>query len=257
MGSEKVGMMREKKIKCVILGDSISEGIGSKKMNYVAPLFKYAHQIGEIKNYAKTGTTIQYVNSILDMVLNECPDIVIIMYGSVDAQIRANIFRDRFKICSLIPKRYKIGGMLDPRAFYSKKWHRIVLDRVDNMIRFILKRLVLLTQGTIQLVSLERFRESYEALLLTLQKNDIKVLTVSTMFIDDRYFLNSSSEYAEYNKCMEEVAEKYNATYIDLFWKTKNIVERDGWDAIFAHDHFHPNERGYEFIGKILSEYLV
>lgn len=243
-------------MKCIIMGDSISEGIGSRRINYEASLLSYCPKIQNIINMAKTGSTIMYGQSILKNVIAESPDIVIIMYGSVDAQIRANIHRNRFGVCNLIPKRYRIGGMLDPRAFYSKKWYRILPDRLDNIFRYILKKLVLLTQGKTQLISLSNFKDSYDYILHLLSNNDIKIIAVSTMYIDDKYFLHSSSQYEIYNSIIANIAEKYGANYVDLYNITKWNTEQYGWNKLYSHDHFHPNEDGYKLIARAIAEFI-
>lgn len=243
-------------MKCIIMGDSISEGIGSKKTNYENPLLQYCPKLSKINNLAKTGTTIDYAKTIIQDVVNSQPDIVIIMYGSVDAQIRPNLKRNKFGICSLIPKRYKIGGMLDPRAFYSKKWYRLPLDRIDNVVRFILKRIVLMTQGKIQLINSFDFEQCYEYIVSHLTEKDIKVIAVSTMYIDDSYFLDSSFQYNKYNSIIEKIATKYGCTYVDLFNLTKEMTTRYGWNKLYSHDHFHPNSFGYDLIAQTIARYL-
>ena len=110
-------------MKIAILGDSISEGLGSKKINYVRPLFEYleeklpTEQI-EIGNYSKTGKTIHYALDIIDDVNSFNPDVVIIMCGIVDAMIRPNPSH-KPNFYWLVPKRYRGNGMLHPRPFYS------------------------------------------------------------------------------------------------------------------------------------------
>lgn len=243
-------------MKCIIIGDSISEGIGSKKMNYENMLLQYCPQLSKIHNLAKTGTTIDYAQNIIQKIIDNQPDIVIIMYGSVDAQIRPNLKRNRFGICDLIPKRYKIGGMLDPRAFYSKKWYRIPLDRLDNGIRFILKKIVLMTQGKIQLVNSLNFEKEYEHIVSLLTEKNIKIVAVSTMYIDDSYFLGSSFEYCKYNSIIENIAKEYGCAYVDLYNLTKIMTVQHGWDKLYSHDHFHPNALGYELIAKTIAKYI-
>ena len=105
-------------IKIVLLGDSITQGIGSRKINYEDMLIKYLHTQGiksEIVNLALTGTTIEYALSLMPKIEEENPDYIIIMYGSVDLQVRPNMDTNKWGILSLTPKRYKnIKGMLNP-----------------------------------------------------------------------------------------------------------------------------------------------
>lgn len=200
-------------MKVVVLGDSISEGIGSKKVNYIPYCEEMLAGKCVFTNMAKTGSTIQYPCDHLSEIINEKPEICVIMYGNVDAQIRAN----RFKIQHLLPKRYRVGGMLDPRAFYSSKWYKRIVNHIDNAFRFVLKRWVIFLQGTIQLVDINTFRECYELLLKELLNNGSIPLLVSTVYLDDSYFLGSSHEYEKYNQCIKDLSTRYCCQYIDIF----------------------------------------
>lgn len=51
--------------KVLLLGDSITEGIGSKKINY-EDILKKRFRKYRIINYSLTGTTINYINSLLN-----------------------------------------------------------------------------------------------------------------------------------------------------------------------------------------------
>lgn len=242
-------------MKFVFLGDSITEGIGSKKINYVTQLQESIGSEHRFINLAKTGTTIKYANTLTKIILEKEPDFIIVMYGSVDAQIRADLSKNRMGICDLIPKRYKIGGMLDPRAFYSHKWYRVIPDHIDNWIRKILKKVVLMTQGKVQWVDIDTFRSQYELFLQNLPKN-CSVILLSTVFIDDNYFLGSSIEYEKFNLAIMELSQKYNCKYVDLYNGLKESVSLHGWEMYYSHDHFHPNIEGYRYISGRISEVI-
>ena len=64
-------------MKIVLLGDSITQGIGKLKINY-------------IHNLALTGTTVKYAMGLLEKIQEISPNIVIITYGTVDLQVRPN-----------------------------------------------------------------------------------------------------------------------------------------------------------------------
>ena len=83
-----------KKDNIIIVGDSISEGIGQKKINYEIFLKKAMNKYNII-NMARTGTTIKYGNTISEEIIKLNPKYVIIFYGNVDAQIRANIMEKK------------------------------------------------------------------------------------------------------------------------------------------------------------------
>ena len=84
-------------IKIAVVGDSITQGIGSKKINYVEIMKTDLGRNFSIKNYGLTGTTIKYAYEIIEEINEYNPDIVVLSYGNVDAQIRPNIKKNRFK----------------------------------------------------------------------------------------------------------------------------------------------------------------
>ena len=175
------------------------------------------------------------------------------MYGSVDAQIRANIWKNKYGLCNVIPRRYKHGGMLEPRPFYSKKWYRFFPDRIDNVVRHILKKYVLLTQGKTQWITDGKFLCSYEKLLRIFDDNNIDALLVSTVYLDDNYFLNSNIEYIKFNQIIFELSKKYGCPYIDVYSELKKKAEKEGWESCYCYDRFHPNLNGYKLIADKIS----
>lgn len=242
-------------MKCIILGDSISEGIGSKKINYEEYLKQYYTKNNmEIINFAKTGTTIKYPLDNIDKIKEENADIIIIMYGNVDAQIRPNLNLNKYHICDFIPNRYKKGGMLDPRAFYSKKWYRFIPDRLDNILRFFIKKIVLITQGKIQWMKIDDFYKNYLMLLNELINGKCQIVLVSTVYIDDKYFLDSNKEYIKYNKKIKQLSKEKCLEYVNIYDDLKNIVKKNGWNMYYSYDHFHPNKYGLKYIGKKIAK---
>ena len=157
-------LQMSKKVRIVLLGDSITQGIGSKQINYTEMLeieLKKYGIIPEFFNLALTGTTVEYAFSKIDQITIINPDYVVIMYGSVDLQIRPNMETNRFGILSITPKRYKeIKGMLNPRPFMSKKPRRYILECLDNIYRKIWRKVVLVTQGSMQYLTEKQFEKT-------------------------------------------------------------------------------------------------
>ncbi|WP_455579996.1 hypothetical protein [Faecalibacillus intestinalis] len=98
-------------MKIAIFGDSISEGIGSRKYNYAKELEKIMKSDDnniEIYNYSYTGTTINYIFSLNEW-KNIKFDLIIVAYGNVDGMLRPNL--DKFpNFYKYLPKRYKKMG---------------------------------------------------------------------------------------------------------------------------------------------------
>lgn len=243
------------KYKVALLGDSITQGIGSKKVNYVEPLQKELGDDYIIKNFAHTGTTINYAINMLEKLNEFSPDIIIVMYGNVDAQIRPNIYNNNIW-CNIIPKRYKLNGMLDPRPFYSKKWYRYLPDRLDNMNRRIIRKYVEKTQGTCQWVSLEEFKEKYNLFLKNIDNKNAKIYLCSMIKLNEKYYKGCNEEYKRYNSEIYKLAKKYNHTYVDLYGYMEKVLNNYKWNEIYYFDHYHPNSKGYELIATLLSTHI-
>ena len=254
--------MMNKKIEIVLLGDSITQGIGSYQINYEKMLKSNLVRIGiesHITNLALTGTTVEYGLKQLSQIQKINPDYVIIMYGSVDVQVRPNIETNKWGIRSLTPKRYKnIKGMLNPRPFMSVRKSRYILDCIDNLYRRIWKQVVIATQGVMQYLSEEQFEQTYMELLHELQ--NYNVICTSTMFIDDKIYTRKTVEnYETANKFIKSLKTKNTNVigYADLYNIQKNIVKQErSYDEIFCKDHFHPNENGYQKIADALGEII-
>lgn len=245
-------------MKIVLLGDSITQGIGKLKINYTEKLYEqlkkdYEDEIIDIHNLALTGTTVKYAMGLLERIQEISPDIVVIMYGTVDLQVRPNMETNKFGILSLTPRRYKdIKGMLNPRPFMSKRKGKRFLDCIDNIYRWIWKKIVVMTQGTMQYSDLDTFKAEYLQLLDSLK--EYKVIVCSTIYLDNKIYTQKSLQnYEEANKFLE----KSNEFYVDLFSKQKDIVRADGWKSIYYNDHFHPNDKGYDIIARELEKMIV
>lgn len=232
-------------IKIVLLGDSITEGIGSRKINYSNDLKNILEKNNinaEIYNLAVTGTTVEYGLSIIQKIKALSPDYVIIMYGSVDVQVRPNMETNYWKILTLTPKRYKdVKGMLNPRPFSSKKFPRNILDALDNFYRWIWKKVVIKTQGTMQYLEINEFTKLYEELVNTLSV--YKLILCSTIYLDEKiYGENTINNYIKTNEAIKKIAKTKNAGYVDVYNLIKNVTAND-WSNALLKDHFHPNEK--------------
>ncbi|MDN5372920.1 MAG: hypothetical protein PWR19_1966 [Carnobacterium sp.] len=246
----------KRKVNIAILGDSISEGIGSKKYNY-CNLLKQNIEIETdvtctVKNFAYTGTTIEYANEIFKDVLDFKPDIIISFYGNVDAMVRPKI-TGKPNYYSLIPKRFKKNGMLDPRPFYSSNKVRCFFEHIDSFIRYNLKKILLKLQGDYCWVNIESFIEEYELFLERVSSANCKIFMVSTVVVDEYYFPGTQKNYRKYNKCIEKIANDKGANYIDVY----NPLSKYNWDDVFNKDHFHPNTNGYKILASILTDNIL
>lgn len=242
-------------IKVLILGDSISEGLGSKKYNYSdmlkEKLFEYGIEI-TIMNLAYSGTTIKYIESIKNEILKFNPDISIIFYGNVDGMLRPDI-NHKPNYYNYLPTRYKKNGMLNPRPFYSSDWNKKIIQLIDSFIRTSLNKILLKIQGSYTWVSLDSFKSEYFAVLRFLVSIDSSIICTSTVCIDEKFFPGTSKSYEKYNMIIQKASQMIeNTYYLDIF----NIFKKYKMDDVFLSDHFHPSIEGYKILANEYSSLI-
>lgn len=244
------------KITVYLLGDSITQGLGSKKVNFSSELALLLGDGYEIVNLAYTGTTIDYALRLLDdgkIVMEGERTLCVVLYGNVDAQIRPS---RTGKVFPRIPKRFQGGGMLMPRPFYSHSWGKRVGQLVDNGCRKVLSSLIKAVDGTEQWVSLDSFNEQYGHLLDRLGDMGADAVVCSCVYIDGRLFPGTPAEYRAFNEAILANAESRKIPYIDMWSLLKSEVELNGWDNAYNKDHFHPNGFGYRLMAERIARAL-
>ena len=241
-----------RKVKIALLGDSITEGLGSKKINYVESLLRNLNdsEIGyTIENLGASGTTIQYYFEIQKEIETLSPDIILIFYGNVEA-IPRPMMDKKSLVYRLMPKRYKKNfSMIDPRPFYSSKRVKRFFQKIDSTCRFAFKKYFIKKHGTYQILDIQSFEKYYRSVLEELGNKHYRIICVSNVRIDDYYFPNASEELAKYRNVIEKISAEYHCQYINLY----NWQLGFSWEEIYGEDHFHPNEAGYNLIGEFLA----
>lgn len=242
-------------LKIAILGDSISEGLGSKKYNYINSLEKNLKRVGIksiIKNFSHTGTTINYALEKIEDIKNFSPDCILIFYGNVEAIIRPDL-RKKTIIKMLLPKRYRKIFMLDPRPFYSNVRWKKIFQYLDNIFRYIMRRVIIKLNGSYRLMELDEFKNKYSQFLKEALLFSKKIICISNVRIDERLFPGTTDSMNEFCKIIYQLTQEYNVSFIALNeWQKKYE-----WAQIYGNDHYHPNKSGYELIGEFFANQIL
>lgn len=234
-----------------LLGDSITQGLGSKKVNFTGELARLLGDGYEMVNLAYTGTTIDYALELLDenAITSGEGSLCVVLYGNVDAQIRPS---RTGKVFPRIPKRFQGGGMLMPRPFYSRAWSKRVGQYIDNVARRFFSALIKAVDGTEQWVSLDSFEERYGMLLDRLEEMGVGIVVCSCVYLDERLFPGTPEEYLAFNDVIHRNASRREIPYVDMWRMLKSEVETNGWSHAYNKDHFHPNGIGYELMAEAI-----
>lgn len=240
-------------MKIAIYGDSISEGIGRKKVNYSEFIRdglseKYHNVI--INNFAHTGTTIEYLDELLCTDIVEY-DVVIIGYGNVDGMLRPDV-KHRPNYYRLLPSRYKQNGMLNPRPYYSSKYWKKIIQHLDSIVRTNLNRILLSCQGATTWVSVEEFEKTYRNCITRIRHlgESKKIILLSTVRVGDKYFPGTNRSYAKFNEVIKRIAEQESCIFINLYDELNDY-------SLFYEDLFHPNIMGYKKIADKICKNLL
>ena len=237
-------------VKIVVFGDSISEGIGKRKVNYCDPLQERLRMQSldlEITNYAYTGTTLLYLRDKLSDI--EPAQVAVIGYGNVDAMLRPNQ-EHKPNYYQYIPQRYKRNGMLNPRPYFSSRWYKAIPQHIDSWIRWHLNKTLLALQGSTTWVAIDVFERTYRACIADLRsKGCSAIVLLSTVRVNDRFFPGTNEMYQRFNEVIHCVAKDHGCCFIDLY----NLLQPDD----FYEDGFHPNPQGYRKIADAIGNDII
>ena len=238
-----------------LLGDSITQGLGSKRINFTESLSVLLGSGYEIDNLALTGTMIDYANELITQRKIRAGEgsICVIAYGNVDAQVRPS---RTGKIYPHIPKRFRGGGMLMPRPFYSRAPMKRLVQHMENFGRRCCASLIVAVDGTEQWMPIAEFSSNYRIVLRRLTSLGMRPILCSCVYIDERLFPGSSEQYLLYNKEIAALAKELNLPFADFYRAFETAVTQFGWDAVYNKDHFHPNGSGYQLIAGMLAQII-
>lgn len=108
-------------------------------------------------------------------------------------------------------------------------------------------------------VNAEEFKDNYEQILKRLrQETSAKIYVISIPLIGSDtlllppYYGYFSKKTSEYNRIIKELADRYQAQYIDITSPTLSIFKKNG--PHYAADSFHPSASGYALWSKIIYD---
>ncbi|MFP7393951.1 hypothetical protein SFC57_10250 [Niallia circulans] len=239
-------------MKVAIVGDSIANGLGVAGKSYKDILqTRIVDRLGinvELFDYTASAKPIMETNrDNLEEIINVKPDFIIFGHGITEAMIRPNP-----KYLKLLPRRYRKPGWMDPRPFYSKKWRKRVLEKLESGFRWRLKRFIILKSGGESIVSKSDFVNEvnlFTSSILTQTQSNI--IFVTQMGVDEKYYPYSQGKLEEYENEIINICKGDNRL---AHIRGSEILSP--WSDFFE-DHFHPNIIGHQKLAASIYEKIL
>lgn len=266
----------------VFLGDSLTEGVGSKRISHVTEFVKQLRASGGgvhefrlrqidadlqidfnvaglmnvdtrasdlwIWNLACEGQTIDSDLGWLPLIAALRPELVVIFRGSLESIIRPAMVLDG-DWPWWVPRSWRGYAAMDPRCYFSTTWWRKAKQTsVDALKQRARLKLLKLRPGK-PLLELEQFATYQTELLKRLQELGTRVVVLGLLPVDEKRFPGSPEYFKTVNARLKEIAETEGVEFVD--WASS----LNGGD-LFYRDGFHPNSTGAAALARILVEQM-
>jgi GDSL-like lipase/acylhydrolase family protein len=271
----------------VFLGDSLTEGVGSKRISHVAELVKQLRSSGcganEFRlrqidadinrqidfnvaglmnvdanhnpsdlwlwNLACEGQTIESDFGWLPLIAALRPELVVIFRGSLESIIRPAMIADR-NWPWWVPRSWRGYAAMDPRCYFSTTWWRKAKQSSVDALKQRARLKLLKLQPGKPLVDIEQFASQQMELLKRLRALGARVRVLGLLPVDEARFPGSSAQFKAVNARLKQIAEAEGVEFVD--WASS----LNGGD-LFYRDGFHPNAAGAEALAGILRERIL
>lgn len=272
----------------IFLGDSITEGIGSRRSTYVSELanrlraaaspcavhdfrlrqveeefnrFIRVNVAGYLRrdeagpppalwfwNLASEGRTIESDQHWLPLIDTLRPERVFVHRGSLESIVRPACFHDG-RWPFWIPGSWRGLVSMDPRCYFSDTPLRKMKQSVIDGAKQRARLRLLAARAPKPLIDADQLLAHYEALLIALRSLPAAVTVLGLLPTDDRTFPGSAAHFLSVNRRLQALAAKHGADFLD--WHT-----RFG-KGLFYRDGLHPNPAGSARLAEILHARLI
>lgn len=269
----------------VFLGDSLTEGVGSRRISHVTELVKQLRsstgmnvhefrlrQIGAdfnrqidfnvaglmnvdadqnpshlwLWNLACEGRTIDSDLAWLPLIATLRPELVVIFRGSLESIIRPGMVADG-DWPWWVPQSWRGYAAMDPRCYFSTTWWRKAKQSsVDALKQRARLKLLELRPGK-PLIDIEEFASYQTELLKRLRALETRVLVLGLLPVDEARFPGSREHFKTVNARLKQIAEAEGVEFVD--WASS----LNGGE-LFYRDGFHPNATGAAALAAILHD---
>jgi lysophospholipase L1-like esterase len=269
----------------VFLGDSLTEGVGSKRISYVSELVTQirsarcetnVHELrlrhvepggfvdfnvaGKMNvdenvhssdlwlwNLACEGRMIETDLAWLPLIRTLRPELVVIFRGSLESIVRPAALHDGTWPW-WVPSSWRSYAAMDPRCYFSTTWWRRAKQQAVDATKQGM-RLKLLDDNGRPLFDLERFADHLTTLLHKLRELHTHVLILGLLPVDEARFPGSGANFASVNARLKQIADAEGTEFFD--WGCALKARMSG-EQFFYRDGFHPNLAGARALAGVL-----
>ena len=271
----------------MFLGDSLTEGVGAKRISHVAELAKQlragdnAATIHEFRlrhidalngqvnfnvaglmsaaqqtkgedlwlwNLACEGQTIDSDAAWLPLIGALRPELVVIFRGSLESIIRPAMISDG-DWPSWVPQSWRSYAAMDPRCYFSTTWWRKAKQTSIDSLKQRARLKLLGTRPGKPLMDLETLASHHSELIRRLRTLGTRILVLGLLPVDHERFPGSADYFKAVNLRLQQIAQAEDVDFFD--WGS----HLNG-DSLFYRDGFHPNAEGAAALAKILCARL-
>ncbi|HKR21507.1 MAG TPA: SGNH/GDSL hydrolase family protein [Pyrinomonadaceae bacterium] len=270
----------------VFLGDSLTEGVGSKRISYVTELVTQiraakrdvgVHELrlrsvdtgfnpyievnvaGKMDldqqrsssdlwlwNLACEGKTIETDLAWLPLIRTLHPELVVIFRGSLESIVRPSLHP------WWVPASWRGYAAMDPRCYFSTTWWRKAKQQTLDTTKQ-KTRLKLLARGAGKpLMDQDAFADHLTTLVRRLRELNTRVLLLGLLSVDEERFPGSPAHFESVNARLRDIANAKGAEFFD--WAAELKGARN---SFFYRDSFHPNLAGATALAEILRSRLL
>lgn len=261
----------------VFLGDSLTEGVGSKRISHVAELAKLLgasefrlrpidalnghvdfnvaglmqQQSSDLWlwNLACEGKTIETDFEWLPLIGALRPELIVVFRGTLESVVRPVMLRDGAWPW-WVPRSWRTYSAMDPRCYFSTTWWRKAKQTSVDALKQKARLKLLKLQPGKPLMELEKFVQYQGELLRQLRAISARVLVLGLLPVDETCFPESPEYFATVNEKLKEVANAAGAEFFD--WASLLNAREE----LFYRDGLHPSEHGARALAEILRETL-
>ena len=274
----------------VFLGDSLTEGVGSKRISYVSELVtqiraRHETRVHELRlrnvdpltfnrdievnvagkmdldeqrsssdlwlwNLACEGQTIQSDLAWFPLLATLRPELVVIFRGSLESIIRPASFHDGAWPW-WIPASWRGYAAMDPRCYFSTTWWRKAKQQTLDTTRQKTRLKLLARGGGKPLMDQDAFVDHLTTLVRRVRELNSRVLLLGLLSVDEECFPGSPAHFETVNAKLRDIAKAEGVEFLD--WAAELKGARN---SLFYRDSFHPNLAGANALAEALSTYL-